>query len=224
MVGATGGIGQAVARQLAADGFYLCLGGRNRGRLDALAREVEGLAVQFDLGCPEELKQAHATVTANWPVDTIVNCAGVFDLAPAVATEEETLERNLKVNLRGAFFLVQTFLPAMIQNGKGLIVTVGSVAGRRAFPGNAAYSASKFGLRGFHEVLLEELRGTGVRASLLEPGAVDTQIWDPLAPDSNPDLPSRGRMLRPEDVAHAVSFLTRLPNDVSVPYLPIERI
>ena len=95
--------------------------------------------------------------------------------------------------------------------------------GWRAFPENSAYSASKFGLRGFHDVLVEELRGTGVRACLLEPGAVDTPIWDPLDPDAAPHLPNRDRMLRPEDVARAAGFVAGLPDEVAVPLLRIER-
>ena len=102
------------------------------------------------------------------------------------------------------------------------VVNVGSVAGRKAFPQNGAYSASKFGLRGLHEVLLEELRGTGVRASLIEPAACDTPLWDPLDPDQDPYLPSRSAMLRPEDVADAVLFLATRPDDVQIPLLSIE--
>ncbi|NIP57048.1 MAG: SDR family NAD(P)-dependent oxidoreductase, partial [Gemmatimonadetes bacterium] len=118
--------------------------------------------------------------------------------------------------------LVRAVLPGMLERGSGLIVSVGSVAGRRAFPENGAYSASKFGLRGLHEVLREELRGTGVRGTLLEPGAVDTGIWDPLDPDGRPDLPDRGRMLAPEAVAEAALFAATRPEGVCVPVVQVE--
>jgi NADP-dependent 3-hydroxy acid dehydrogenase YdfG len=111
----------------------------------------------------------------------------------------------------------------MLVRRGGLIVNVGSVAGRKAFPGNAAYSASKFGLRGFHEVLLEEVRGTGVRATLVEPAATDTPLWDPLDPDSDPGLPDRAAMLSPDDVAEAVLFVATRPESVRIPFLSIER-
>ena len=111
----------------------------------------------------------------------------------------------------------------MLERRGGLIVNVGSVAGRKAFPGNAAYSASKFGLRGFHEVLLEEVRGTGVRATLVEPAATDTPLWDPLDPDSDPGLPDRAAMLSPDDVAEAVLFVATRPESVRIPFLSIER-
>ena len=125
-------------------------------------------------------------------LDVLVNAAGVFDLAPVVETGGEVLSRNLAVNLAGVMHVTRAFLPGMLAAGSGLVTNVGSVAGWRAFPDNAAYSASKYGLRGLHDVLLEELRGTGVRACLLEPGAVDTGIWDPHDPDSAPHLARPG--------------------------------
>jgi NADP-dependent 3-hydroxy acid dehydrogenase YdfG len=73
-----------------------------------------------------------------------------------------------------------------------------------------------------HEVLVEELRGTGVAATLVEPSATDTKLWDPLGPDSRDDLPSRSQMLRPEDVAEAVLFALTRPADVRVPLIQIE--
>ncbi|MDE2974393.1 MAG: SDR family oxidoreductase [Gemmatimonadota bacterium] len=224
VTGATGGIGEAVARRLAADGFVVYAGGRSRGRLERLAAEVKGVALPFDVTVEAEAAGARAVVEAGGDrAGVLVNAAGVFDLAPVVETGREVLRRNLDVNLAGAINVTRAFLPDMLAAGSGLVINVGSVAGRRAFPDNAAYSASKYGLRGFHGVLLEELRGTGVRACLLEPGAVDTAIWDPLDPDSAPHLPDRARMLRPADVARAAGFVAGLPDTVAVPLLRIER-
>ena len=111
----------------------------------------------------------------------------------------------------------------MLRRNRGHIVLVGSVAGRTAFPGNSAYSASKFGLRGMHEVLREETRGTGVRTSLVEPGACDTPLWDPIDPDRHPGLPSRDGMLEARQVAEAILFLVTRPATVQIPLLQIER-
>ena len=224
VTGATGGIGEAIARRLAADGFVVYAGGRRRGRLGRLAEELDGVALPFDVTVEEEVAGAGAAVGAGGDrVDVLVNAAGVFDLAPVVETRAEILSRNLGVNLAGAMNVTRAFLPDMLVAGSGLVINVGSVSGWKAFPDNAAYSASKYGLRGFHDVLLEELRGTGVRACLLEPGAVDTAIWDPLDPDTAPHLPDRARMLQPEDVASAVGFVAGLPGAVAVPLLRIER-
>ena len=222
VTGATGGIGEAVARRLAADGFRVCVGGRRAGRLERLAGEVGGVAVPFDVTDEDDVERVRASVEGAG-LDVLVNAAGVFDLASVAQTGGDVLRRNLDVNLVGAFNVTRAFLPGMVAAGSGLVINVGSVAGWRAFPENSAYSASKFGLRGFHEVLVEELRGTGLRACLLEPGAVDTPIWDPLDPDAAPHLPNRDRMLRPEDVARAAGFVAGLPDEVAVPLLRIER-
>jgi NADP-dependent 3-hydroxy acid dehydrogenase YdfG len=87
--------------------------------------------------------------------------------------------------------------------------------------GNGAYGASKFGLRGLHQVLAEEVRGTGVRATLVEPSATDTPLWDPLDPDSRADLPSRSSMLSPDDIARAVVFALVQPAEVELSLLAI---
>ena len=224
VTGATGGIGAAIARRLAADGFRVYVSGRRRGRLERLAAEVKGVELPFDVTVEAEVAGARDMVEAGGErLDVLVNAAGVFDLAPLVETGGEVLSRNLEVNLAGVMHVTRAFLPGMLAAGSGLVINVGSVAGWRAFPDNAAYSASKYGLRGLHDVLLEELRGTGVRACLLEPGAVDTAIWDPLDPDSAPHLPDRAQMLRPEDVARAAGFVAGLPPTVAVPLLRIER-
>ncbi|MCY4573133.1 MAG: SDR family NAD(P)-dependent oxidoreductase, partial [Gemmatimonadetes bacterium] len=207
-----------IARRLGAEGFLVYVGGRRREVLERLAGEIGGVAAPFDVTDEEEVARARAE-----RLDVLVNAAGVFGLAPVVETGAELLALNLDVNLAGTIHVTRAFLPGMLAAGSGLVINVGSVAGWRAFPENAAYSASKFGLRGFHDVLLEELRGTGVRACLLEPGAVDTPIWDPLDPDSAPHLPDRAQMLRPADVARATAFVAGLPPTVAVPLLRIER-
>jgi NADP-dependent 3-hydroxy acid dehydrogenase YdfG len=100
---------------------------------------------------------------------------------------------------------------------------LGSIAGRRALPGNGAYGASKFGLRGLHGVLVEELRGTGVAATLIEPAATDTSLWDAVDAGADPALPARTQMLAPADVAGTVSYVLGQPDHVRIPLLQIER-
>ena len=155
-------------------------------------------------------------------LDMVVAWAGAFTLAPLVETSVRDFDRLLAVNLRGTFLLYRAFLPAMSEAGAGHRVTIGSAAGRRAFPANAAYAASKFGQRGLHEVLAEELRGSRVRCTLIEPAATDTPLWDPFDPDIRTDLPARSEMLHPEDVAEAVLFSVTRPPHVRIPLLQIE--
>ncbi len=224
VTGASRGIGRATAERLAAEGWDIVACGRDEARLDLVVGATGGRALPFDVSDGGAVSAAAKSLLSSDMVpDLLVLSAGVFDLAPVHETTSELLDRNLDANLRGPFHVVRAFLPPMLARGSGLVVMIGSVSGRRAFPGNGAYSASKFGLRGFHEVLVEELRGTGVRASLVEPGAVDTPLWDVLDPDTRADLPDRKQMLRADDVAGAVSYLAGLPEDVSVPLIQIQR-
>jgi NADP-dependent 3-hydroxy acid dehydrogenase YdfG len=225
VTGASRGIGRAVAEGLAREGFRVGLLARESEDLAEAVAETGGMSLPCDVREEREVfaaARAFATETGG-PPGVVVTAAGTFSLASAAELGVEDLDRHLDINLRGTIITVRATLPAMLEAGAGTLALVGSVAGRRAFPGNAAYSASKFGVRGFHEVLLEETRGTGVRATLVEPAATDTPLWDPLDPDSNPGLPDRGAMLGAGDVAAAVLFAVTRPATVRIPYLPIER-
>jgi NADP-dependent 3-hydroxy acid dehydrogenase YdfG len=102
-------------------------------------------------------------------------------------------------------------------------VSIGSIADRVAFPENGAYAASKFGLRGLHQVLRAELAGSGVRATLVSPGPVDTALWNEVDPDNRPGFTPRASMLRADAVAAAVLFAVSQPPDVNVDELRLSR-
>lgn len=223
VVGATGGIGHAVARRLAPTGAALLLAARRAGPLEAVAAEVGGTAIQADAADPAAVERLRERAEDGGAVEVVVNAAGAFDLAPVARTDPEMFERMIRGNLVAPFLVIRAFLPRMLADGRGHIVTVGSVAGRVAFPGNGAYSASKFGVRGLHAVLDQELRGTGVRATLVEPAATDTGIWDPLDPDASSDLPGRDAMLSAEAVADAVHYAMTRPPEVGIPSVAVHR-
>ncbi len=218
LTGATGGLGRALAERLARGGARLALTGRGERALAALAVAVRAEAIVGDVTDAGFIEQHAKRLGELWggAPDVVVNNAGAFQLAAFVETEPQRLASLLAVNLQAPFEIARTWLPGMLARGSGQIVNIGSVAGRRAFPGNAAYSASKFGLRGIHEVLVEELRGTGVRVTWIEPSAIDTPLWDRFEPDRRPDLPSRSEMLDPGAVAEAVFFAIAQPQDVSI--------
>jgi len=225
ITGASRGIGARVAERLAEAGARVWLMGRSEAVLRENADRLMGTAVVADLTDEASVWDAmdHLQEELGGPPAIVVNAAGVFGLSEVGATSVKDFDEHLAVNLRGPFLVVRSLLPAMLQRGEGLIINVGSVAGRKPFPGNAAYSASKFGLRGFHEVLLEEIRGTGVRATLLEPASTDTPLWDALDPDADPGLPNRDAMLAADDVAETVLFVATRPPLVRIPVLQIER-
>lgn len=208
VTGGSRGIGRAAALRLADAGFRVLPSARGGEELDAVAESCgSSPALAVDLrrpGGPEELAR-EASRRAGGAPDLLVNAAGVFDLAPVEETPAESFDAHLSLNLRAPFLLVRELLPALRERGRGHLVHLGSVAGRRALPGNAAYGSSKFGLRGLHRVLREELRGSGVCSTLVEPGPVDTGAWDSLEERLGRDLPGREAMLAPDQVAEAVA-------------------
>lgn len=225
VTGASSGIGLEVARRLAAAGARLVLVARREAPLRAAAEAVGGLAVPADVseaGAVERLAEVVRGVAAEGP-DVLVSAAGAFELAPLEATSPESFDRQIAVNLRGPFLLIRAFLPGMLLRRRGHIVTIGSVAGRQAYPHNGAYSASKFGVRGLHAVLDAELRGTGVRATLIEPAATDTPLWDAVDVERHPSLPPREAMLPAGAVADAVIYAITRPPEVDVRNVLLDR-
>lgn len=226
VTGGTSGIGRAVAEGLAREGARVAVVARTRKTLDAVSASIGGLGIPCDVASAKSVAAmaARFQAWAGGPPDILVAAAGVFSLDPIERTSDEDLARNLDVNLKGSVLTVRAFLAGMKARGSGTIVQVSSVAGRKAFAENGAYSASKFGVRGFHEVLLEELRGSGVRATLIEPSAVDTPIWDGIDLAAHPGLPGRDAMLRPSAVAECVVFVAGRDPRVQIPVLPVEAI
>ncbi len=225
VTGGSRGIGEAVVRRLAEGGARVHVLCRDPAPVEDLATSSGGAPWPADLTDDAEVWAAVEGLQEQLggPPDAIVNAAGAFSLAPFAETSVADFDRQIAVNLRGSFLVVRTLLPALLERNRGRIVNLGSVAGRRALPGNAAYAASKFGLRGLHEVLVEELRGTGVGATLIEPAATDTPLWDAVDAARVPGLPDRDAMLRPDDVADAVEFVLTRPLHVRIPLLQIER-
>lgn len=225
VTGASRGIGEAVARMVAEAGGRVHALSRDPSPVKGVAEDSGGAAWAVDLTDDADVWAALDSLQERLggPPDAVVAAAGAFGLAPLAETSVADFDRQIAVNLRGAFLVIRILLPGFLERRSGHIVTVGSVAGRKAFAMNGAYSASKFGLRGLHDVLLEETRGTGVAATMVEPAATDTPLWDPLDPDADPALPGRGDMLRPDDVAEAVRFVLTRPPHVRIPLLQIER-
>ncbi len=226
VTGASRGIGLAVARRFRAEGASVALIARGEAELRAVAAEIGGIALPADIadhGAVQRLVVEIGEALGGAAPDILVNAAGTFALAPLAETDPVVFDQILAVNLRGPFLLARAFLPGMLARGSGDLVTIGSVAGRHAFPHNGAYSASKFGVRGLHAVLDAELRGSGVRATLVEPAATDTPLWDSIDFSLHPGLPPREAMLSAEAVADAVVYAVTRPPEVALRALAVER-
>lgn len=226
VTGASRGIGRAVAERFAGAGARVVLVARGEAPLQAAAAAVGGVALRADISDAEEVARLVAELGERLDggvPDILVNAAGAFRLSPLAGTEVADFDQQIAVNLRGPFLLIRALLPGMLARGSGHIVTIGSVAGRHTFPHNGAYSASKFGVRGMHGVLDAELRGTGVRATLVEPAATDTELWDDIDFDLHPGLPPRSAMLRPDAVADAIVYAVTRPPEVDVRTIILDR-
>jgi NADP-dependent 3-hydroxy acid dehydrogenase YdfG len=227
VTGASRGIGLAVAQRLLDDEMRVVMIARNAAALrDAAAPYGDrAVPIECDVADAVDIDAMVARVRDEIDVapDLVVNNAGLFKLSAAHATDPSDFADALTVNLVAPFRVIRAFLPAMRERGSGHIVNIGSIADRVAFPENGAYAASKFGLRGLHEVLRAELRGSGVRATLVSPGPVDTSLWDEIDPDNRPGISPRAAMLGPDAVASAVMYVVTQPNDINVDELRLSR-
>ncbi len=216
VTGASRGIGAAVARVLVAEGAHVIRVART------LAEASAGRVQDFpaDLTDPEQVSRLSSRIIAqHGPPDIVVSNAGAFLLQPIETTGPADLEVQLAANIKAPFYVARAVLPVMRQAGRGTFISVGSIADHVGFPDNTAYAASKYALRGLHETLLAEYRGTGVRLTLVSPGPTDTAVWDPVDPDHREGFPRRADMLRPDDVAEAILFVATRPAHVLIDWL-----
>jgi len=220
VTGGSRGIGALIAASLVSEGARVISLSRTAGSESARIDHVA-----CDVTKPAAVATAAKTVRRmlGGPPDVVVNNAGIFLVAPLAEMKPEMFTETLNTNLFGPFLVLSAFLADMKARGSGHIVTIGSVADRTGYSGNGAYSAAKYGLRGMHEVLRAELRGSGVRSTLVSPGPVDTALWDPVLEEEGGrgTFIARADMLRADSVAAAVIFAITLPPSANVDELRI---
>lgn len=213
VTGASRGIGLAVADELRAAGAHVV-------RLARSLRDASGdrlTDLQCDVTRPEDVERTVGRLVGELGVPhLVVNNAGIFFIKPLEETTPADFTAALATNLTGPFLIARALVPPMVERGSGHLVTVGSISDYIGFPGSTAYAASKFGLRGMHEVIRAETARSGVRTTLISPGPVDTDIWDAVDPDAKPGFTKRKDMMRAEDVAEAVLFAVTQPERVAI--------
>jgi NADP-dependent 3-hydroxy acid dehydrogenase YdfG len=220
VTGASRGIGAGIAAALAAEGARVVLLARNEAKLKERSASIKGsIPIACDVTKPDSVEKAGKRIASELKgaPDILVNNAGIFGVSMVEETSTDFFIETINTNLVGPFLLVRSFLGEMRKRKSGHIITIGSVADRTIYTGNAAYSAAKFGLRAMHEVLRAELRGTGVRTSLISPAATDTEIWSTVSIPALAGRPSAKRpMLDPDDVVRAVMFALTQPERVNI--------
>jgi short-subunit dehydrogenase len=198
LTGATGGLGQAIARALHARGARLVLTGRRAEVLDALAAQLDARALDVDLADAPALTRLARDAGE---VDILVANAGLPASGLLDTFTVEQIDRALDVNLRAPIVLARELAPAMVDRGRGHLVFMGSLQSKAPTPGAALYNATKYGLRGFASALRGDLRATGVGVSAIFPGFIrDAGLFA----DTGASLPPGVGTRSPEDVARAL--------------------
>ena len=225
VTGASAGIGRATALTLAGAGARVAVTARRGDRLTSLVSEIEGLGgtalgVPCDVRKVDEVKNVvEQTERELGDVDILVNNAGVMAIAPLSEARLDEWTRMVEVNVNGPLHFLASVLPAMVSRGSGHIVNVGSVAGRRPFPGGTVYAATKFALRALSWGMHLELGAKhGIRVTDIQPGYVTTELLDGDAEAKAlwDDAWADRRTLQAEDIARAILFATTSPDHVSV--------
>lgn len=181
LTGASGGIGQAIARRLAAQGASLILIGRSTQHLQALARELKvlansGFVLQADITSRNGRETIRTALLAlQEPLDALINCAGVNLFGMLEDNEPEAIEQLIATNITATILLTRLTLP-FLNKKSGRIINIGSSFGGLGYPGFSAYCASKFALRGFSEALRRELSDSAIQVAQLAPRATNTQL------------------------------------------------
>jgi NADP-dependent 3-hydroxy acid dehydrogenase YdfG len=220
VTGASRGIGAGIAAALAGKGVRVVMIARNEARLKEAAKGLKGaIPMACDVSDPKSVEKATKQIEKELGAvpDILVNNAGIFGVSVVEETKTSFFVDTINTNLVGPFLFIRAFLAGMKQRKSGHIVTIGSIADRTIFTGNVAYSGAKFGLRAVHEVLRAELRGSGVRASLISPASTDTEIWNSVTVTDPAGKPHSTRpMLSPDDVVAAVVFALTQPERVNI--------
>ena len=220
VTGASRGIGAAIASALAGQGARVVMLARNETRLNEAAKRLKGsIPLTCDVSDQKSVEKAANKIKKELGAapDILVNNAGIFGVSIVEETTTDFFIEAINTNLVGPFLFVRAFLADMKKRKSGHIVTIGSIADRTIYTGNAAYSAAKFGLRAVHEVLRAELRGSGVRASLISPASTDTEIWNSVTVTDPAGKPhSKRPLLSPDDVVAAVMFALTQPERVNI--------
>ena len=225
VTGASSGIGAATARRLAAEGFHVYCAARREDRVAALAEEIGGTAVRCDVTSPDDVAALAEQVGPR--LDVLVNNAGgAFGSAPVAEADSDDWRRMYEVNVIGLMQVTKALLPALVASGAGVILNVGSTAGRIAYEGGAGYTSAKHGTHVVSETLRLELYDQPVRVCEIAPGMVKTDEFalvrfggDQEKADAVYD--GVAEPLTADDVADAITWMVTRPPHVNIDELVI---
>jgi NADP-dependent 3-hydroxy acid dehydrogenase YdfG len=225
ITGASSGIGEATAEALAAEGASVVVAARRENRLSDLVERINGnggKAVSVECDVTDE-EQAHALMRQAKDelgrVDILVNNAGVMQLSKIEKGLSDEWRRMVEVNVLGLLYVTDAAVQVMKEQGSGHLVNISSVAGRKSGPFRGAYSGTKFAVNAISEALRVELVDDNVRVTVVEPGAVETELADHITDEEAREGMGgvlSGEILQPEHIADAISYCVTQPERVSV--------
>ena len=212
VTGSSKGIGYAIAEALARADANVVVQARNPAEVTEAARKLEGFGAGKVLGIPGDVSRLEdvrrlvgQTVETLGGLDILVNNAGIGVFAPVGELEPETWDRLIGTNLSGVFYCCHEAIPHLEKSPDAWIINIASLAGKNAFAGGAAYNASKFGLVGFSEALMMDVRQQGIRVNYIMPGSVATYFNDHQPSEQD------AWKIQPEDIAELVMDLLAFP-------------
>jgi NADP-dependent 3-hydroxy acid dehydrogenase YdfG len=231
VTGASSGIGAATARELALRGAVVALGARRKDRLEALAQEItdaggSAIAIETDVTDAAQARRLVAeTVAQLGRLDTVVNNAGIMLLGPIVDAPVEEWDRMVSLNLQGLLYVAHAAIPHLLKAAEqdprqvADLVNISSVAGRVARRNSGVYNLTKHGVGAFSESLRQEVTGRHVRVSLVEPGAVLTELPDHMRDEIREQMMGRFadvERLEAQDIADAIAYIVSRPRRVAI--------
>jgi NADP-dependent 3-hydroxy acid dehydrogenase YdfG len=224
VTGASSGIGEATARTLATQGARVAVVARRKERLDALAAQIGGLAIETDVTDRDQAVEAVERAARELGrLDIVINNAGVMLLGPIVDAPVEEWDRMVALNLQGLLYVAHAALPHLLRAAEqeprrvADLVNVSSVAGRRVGAGGGIYQLTKHGVGVFSEALRQEITGRYVRLSLIEPGATESELVTHVREEIRAQLTAGAEQrLNAEDVADAILYIVTRPRHVAI--------
>jgi len=227
VTGASSGIGEATAVAFARAGAEVSVGARRKDRLDGLVERISGAggtahAFEVDLAAEDAARPfVEEAAEAMGGLDILVNNAGVMLLGPVFGADTGEWRRMIEVNLLGLLYCTHAALPLMAEGGRGHIVNLSSVAGRRAELGGAVYNMAEWGVVGFSDALRQEAVHSNVRVTCGEPGFVETELQghneNPVVVEAIEKLREQlGDVLTADDIANAIVYAVSQPDHVAL--------
>lgn len=230
LTGASSGIGESIARQLAAEGHRLVLGARRTDRLAALCHELRATGAEPDF-LPTDVRQrgdmqrlADFARDKYGRIDVLINNAGVMPLSPMRSLKVEEWDLMLDVNVRGVLYGMAAVLPTMEAQQAGHIITIASIGALSVSPTAAVYCATKFAVRAISDGLRQESQQ--LRVTVINPGVVESELADIISDDVAREAMKsfRAIALKPEAIARAVSWAIAQPGDVDVSEITVRPV